>query len=184
MTACGVFHDGGEASSGPTGASSPEAGRGGDALTAQGANLSFGDSATVVYEPPRGERTRLTLDVRAAQQGSVEDFAGLLVDRYTRSSTPYYVNVSIRNVGDATVGEAPVPLWGVDSENRLLPPAGFATPFDLCPSEELPPRFAPGDRLTTCLVFLAPDEGELQSVSYRPSQAFQPIVWTGSISRD
>ena len=40
---------------------------------------------------------------------------------------------------------------------------------------------APGDRLKTCLVFLAPDKGTLDAVSFRPNQEFDPIRWTGEI---
>jgi hypothetical protein len=153
-------------------------------LTEQGTRLSFGDTATVAYRQARGDRTLLALAVRRARKGSVQDFTGLVLDRYTRSSTPYYVDVSVRNVGGASVGEDPVPLWGVDDRNRLLPPAAFATTFDVCPSRELPDGFAPGDRLRTCLVFLAPDRGTLRAVSFRPSQQFRPIVWRGQVAQD
>jgi hypothetical protein len=179
MTACGFAHDAGSESRKPT--ASPSGGsKSAGQLTPQGARLSFGDSATVAYRPRQGRGTQLALVVRAATKGSVHDFAGLQVDQYTTSSTPYYVDVSVRNVGDSPVGEAPVPLWGVDEEARLLPPAGFARTFEPCPSEELPAKFSPGDRLATCLVFLAPKRGALRAVSFRPSQEFRPIVWTGA----
>jgi hypothetical protein len=153
-------------------------------LTRQGARLAFGDTATVAYRSRGEQKTLLALAVHGARKGSVRDFAGFVLDRYTQSSTPYYVDVSVHNLGGATVGHGPVPLWGVDARDRLLPPAAFATNFDPCPSRELPARFAPGDRLSTCLVFLAPDHGTLRAVNFRPSQQFRPIVWRGQVTQD
>ena len=33
-------------------------------------------------------------------------------------------------------------------------------------------------RLSTCLVYLSPDKGTLDAVSYRPASEFDPITWT------
>ena len=146
-------------------------------LTPMGTQLSLGQTATVVYEGPSRQGTVLGLTPVRARPGSVADFSGFVVDRYTRASTPYYVDVIVTNTGEGRVGGAPVPLWGVDGRNRLLPPAAFAATFEACPSSDLPQRFAPGDRLRTCLVYLSPDHGSLRAVSFRPDQQFRPIVW-------
>ena len=37
--------------------------------------------------------------------------------------------------------------------------------------------------MNTCLVYLSPKRGALESVSYRPSQEFNPITWTGTITK-
>ncbi|MEO5711836.1 MAG: hypothetical protein ABIQ59_18655, partial [Nocardioidaceae bacterium] len=58
----------------------------------------------------------------------------------------------------------------------------FTTSFKPCPSKSLPKKFPAGASLSTCLVFLSPDRGTLESVSYRPSQEFNPITWTGDLS--
>jgi hypothetical protein len=151
-------------------------------LTEVGADLSFGDKATVIYEPDQKTGTVLELTVKSAVQGSVKDFSGFILDDYTRTSTPYYVKVRVENVGEGVVGDAPVPLWGVDAKNTLLPPASFTTTFRRCPSENLPKKFKPEDTLSTCLVFLAPDKGTMKAVSFRPNQEFDPIQWTGEIA--
>ena len=31
------------------------------------------------------------------------------------------------------------------------------------------------------MVYLAPDKGKLTAVSFRPSQEFDPIIWTGEL---
>jgi hypothetical protein len=150
-------------------------------LTEVGADLSFGDSATVIYEPSQKRGSVLELTVEKARQGRTEDFAGFVLDDYTRNATPYYVDVTVENVGESNVGGAAVPLWGVDGTNTLLPPATFTTRFSTCPSEKLPKKFGPGETFSTCLVYFAPDQGLMESVSFRPNQEFDPIEWTGQI---
>jgi hypothetical protein len=154
----------------------------GVAVTAQGTDLEFGDSAVVVFEPDQNRSTLLELTVTKVRKGSLDDFKGFILDDpYKRKANYYYVKVSVENVGEGDVGGAPVPLWGVNGENTLLPPVNFTTDFKKCPSTPLPKKFGPGDSIDTCLVFLSPDKGTLESVSFRPDQAFDPIEWTGEI---
>lgn len=151
-------------------------------LTAQGSDLSFGDTATVVFEPDQNTATVLQLTVEQAQQASIDDFQGyVLDDPYEKKANYYYVQVSVENVGTEDVGGSPVPLWGVNGENTLLPAVNFTTKFRKCASTPLPDEFAPGDQVDTCLVYLSPDDGELQAVSFRPDQSFDPIEWTGEV---
>lgn len=151
-------------------------------LTEVGADLSFGDAATVIHEPDQKRGSVLELTVRKVERGSLKDFSGFILDEYTKSSTPYYATVRVKNVGEGNVGGTPVPLWGVDAKNTLLPPASFTTSFRRCPSESLPKKFGPGKELSTCLVFLAPEKGTMEKVSYRPNQEFDPIEWSGEIA--
>jgi hypothetical protein len=156
----------------------------GTTLTGQGARLSFGRGATVVFEPRRGRGSVLRLTVRRVQRGTLADFGGFILDdAYKRRAAYYYATVSVRNVGRGDVGGVPVPLWGVDAANTLLPPVSFTTRFARCPSPPLPARFPAGASMTTCLVFLAPNRGALTAVSYRPSQRFDPVTWTGPVLR-
>ena len=151
-------------------------------VTAQGSNLEFGESAVVVFEPDQKRSTLLELTVKGARKGRLEDFKGyILDDPYKRKANYYYVDVRVENVGDGDVGGSPIPLWGVNEENTLLPAVNFTTEFKQCPSTPLPKKFGPGDSLDTCLVFLSPDKGSLEAVSFRPDQAFDPIEWTGEI---
>jgi hypothetical protein len=150
-------------------------------LTEVGADLSFGDTATVIHEPNQKRGTVLELTVKRARRASTEDFSGFILDDYTRAATPYYVFVDVENVGEGQVGGGPVPLWGVDADDTLLPPASFTTTFGKCPSEALPRTFSAGDSFSTCLVFLAPDGGTMEAVSFRPNQEFDPVRWTGEI---
>jgi hypothetical protein len=151
-------------------------------LSEPGSNLSFGDTASVIFEPTQKSGSVLDLTVKKATKGSVKDFSAFILDDYTKAATPYYVNVQVKNRGEGDVGGTPVPLWGVDAANTLLPAATFTTTFRKCPSEPLPKSFASGDTMNACLVLLAPDGGTLKAVSFRPDQEFSPIQWTGDIA--
>jgi hypothetical protein len=151
-------------------------------LTEVGADLSFGDTATVIHEPNQKRGTVLELTVKKAAEGTRRDFSGFILDDYTKAASPYFVDVEVTNVGEGDVGGAPVPLWGVDADNTLLPAATFTTAFRRCPSQPLPKEFGPDKTFSTCLVFLAPDQGTMEAVSFRPNQEFDPIQWTGEIA--
>jgi hypothetical protein len=154
----------------------------GVSVTAQGTDLSFGDSAVVVFEPDQKRSTLLELTVTDAREGSIDDFKGFILDdKYKREASYYYVDVTVENVGEGDVGGTPVPLWGVSGDNTLLPPVNFTTRFKKCASTPLPEKFEAGDTVDTCLVYLSPDHGSLEAVSFRPDQAFDPIQWTGDI---
>lgn len=154
----------------------------GVSLTEPGSELGFGDSGTVIFEANQNRGSVLELTVKKAVRGSVKDLSSFILDEYTRSSTPYYVSVNVTNVGEGDVGGVPVPLWGVDGDNTLLPAATFTTNFAKCRSEPLPKTFPADASLDTCLVFLAPEKGTLTGVSFRPTQQFNPIVWTGEVT--
>ena len=152
-------------------------------LSDQGSKLSYGDTATVIYEPSQGKGTVLQLTVKSVRKGSLADFKGFILDdAYKQNADYYYAKVQVKNVGEGEVGGVGVPLWGVNAANTLLPAVNFTTSFSKCPSQALPAKFGPGATLDTCLVYLSPDKGALKSVSYRPSQEFDPVTWTGDIT--
>src|SRR4051794_7239183 len=151
-------------------------------LTKAGAQLKFGEKATVAYEPNSERNTVLEMTVDSAKQGTIDDLGTYVLDDRTKASTPYYVNVTVKNVGDGDVGQTPIPLWAVDSANTLIQASSFTNSFAKCPSTPLPTTFAPNATVTSCLVFLVPDHGTMTGVSYRPLQAVAPILWTGQVA--
>jgi hypothetical protein len=156
----------------------------GQALTDQGTRLPFGKSATVVFEPATGRGTVLRLTVGAVRQGRLADFSSFILDDpYKRKASYYYARVRVQNVGEGDVGGFPVPLFGVNGSDTLLRPVTFTTRFARCPSQKLPARFAKGATLSTCLVYLSPNRGTLVSLSFRPTQDFNPITWTGTVAK-
>jgi hypothetical protein len=152
-------------------------------LTEAGSKLSFGQTATVPYEPNDKRATVLALTVTGATRASLKDFSAYVLDKRTKASTPYYVHVKVKNVGSGDVGGTDVPLWAVNQQNVLIHSSSFTNSFTKCPSPTLPAHFGPSATLNTCLVYLVPDGGTMTSVSFRPLQAFDPIVWTGTIKQ-
>jgi hypothetical protein len=152
-------------------------------LTAPGTRLAYGDPATVAFGTTRARGTVLRLVVRGVQRGRLSDFGGFILDSaYKRTAAYYYATVSVRNIGDRDLEGAAVPLRGVDAADTLLPAVRFTTRFARCPSVPLPARFPPGASFDTCLVYLSPNRSALSAISYRPTQQFNPITWTGRVA--
>jgi len=152
-------------------------------LTKAGSDLKFGEKATVAYEPNSERNTVLEMTVGSAAEGTISDLGSYVLDERTKASTPYYVKVAVKNVGDGDVGQTPIPLWAVDDKDTLIQASSFTNAFSRCPSTPLPTTFAPNATAAACLVFLVPDHGKLTGVSFRPLQAVAPIVWTGTVTR-
>lgn len=155
----------------------------GPILTDPGSQLAFGDTATVDYRA-RTQRTDLELTVFSAQKGALKDFAGFdMSDPLQKNANYYYVRVGVKNVGEERLGGVEVPLWGISGTNTLLPPVKFTSAFKKCPTDALPDNFGPGAAFRTCLVFLSPNKGALDGVSYRPLESFDPIEWRGELTQ-
>ena len=92
------------------------------------------------------------------------------------------MHAKIRNVGATDLGGRRPPLYAVDGDNKLIESSTFASTFKPCPSEAFPKKFKTGDAVDTCLVYLAPDKGELAAVSFRPTEDFDPIIWVGELT--
>jgi len=151
-------------------------------LTKAGTQLKFGEAATVAYEPNSQRNTVLEMTVTAAAQGTIADLSSYVLDDRTKASTPYYVNVTVKNVGDGDVGKTPIPLWAVDDSDTLIQASSFTNAFTRCPSTALPTTFAPNATASACLVYLVPEHGKLTGLSFRPLQAVAPIVWSGTVT--
>lgn len=153
-------------------------------LTAQGTQLALGDSAVVAYHPRQDVVGVLGITVERIDKTSFkESFAGWKLGPEFTGTTPYFVRALLTNEGEADLGGRPVPLRIVDSADRLVEPSEFKGTFEPCPSKPFPETFGPGDSRRVCLVFLAPEGSQLEAVSFRPSQDFNPITWTGTITK-
>ncbi|MBC9735402.1 hypothetical protein [Nocardioides marmotae] len=153
-------------------------------LTPQGSELEVGETATVAYEPRQDQVGVLSIRVDRIEKTSFkESFRGWQLDAATKKANPYFVRVTVANEGETNLGGRRVPLYIVDGRNTLVESSSFASRFDPCPSTPLPKKFGPGKKTKVCLVYLAPDKGELTAVSFRPTQEFAPITWTGPVEK-
>jgi hypothetical protein len=156
--------------------------RDGVELTAQGSELAVGDQAVVAFEPRQDQVGVLDVRVTRLEKTSFrESFSGWQLDAATRRTNPYFVHATVKNVGGTDLGGRSVPLYIVDGRNTLIEASEFASTFKPCPSKALPDTFENGDRAKVCLVYLSPRNGELTAVSFRPTEDFDPIIWTGKV---
>ncbi len=150
-------------------------------LTKAGTQLKFGEPAMVAYQPNPQRSSVLSLTVLSAQMGRISDFAAFQLDDVTKTSQPYYVKVSVKNVGTGDLSRMGIPLYAVDATNALVRSSSFNNGFAQCPSTPLPAEFGAGKTYSGCLVYFVPNKGTLVEMSYRPLQAFEPITWRGTV---
>ena len=154
-------------------------------LTAQGSKLEVGDTATVAYEVRQGVVGVLDIKVTRLEKTSFKkSFVGWDLDPSSRSkANPYFVRATVTNRGETDLGGRQVPLYIVDGTNTLLEATTFASAFKPCEPGTFPKKFRPGKKVKVCLVFLSPNKGDLTAVSFRPTQEFDPITWTGELQK-
>jgi hypothetical protein len=151
-------------------------------LTQAGETLKFGEPAYVAYQPNEQRSSVLQLSVDGVQEGRISDFAAYQLNAETKKSRPYYVKVTVKNVGTGDLSRTGIPLYGVDTSNSLNQQTSFNNTFAKCPSQPLPSGFTGGKSVKTCLVYVMRPGQALTKVSYRPLQAFPPISWVGTIT--
>jgi hypothetical protein len=151
-------------------------------LTPQGTKLSLGKAARVSWQPSQKKTGVIRLAVTKLEKVPISVFHDWRLDPATSKSTPYYVHVSVTNLGTTPLSGVPVPLYLLDGRNTLLEASTFRARFPACPSTPLPARFTHGKHIATCLVYFAPNHGKLVAMSFRPSQDFDAITWTGPVT--
>ena len=151
-------------------------------LTAQGSELEVGDTASVAYEPRQGLVGVLDIKVTRLEKTTLKkSFVGWDLDADDRKKSPYFVRATVTNRGTTQLGGRPAPLYVVDGTNALLEATPFASEFPPCTPRLFPEKFGPGKTVKVCLVYLAPNRGDLVAVSFRPTQDYDPITWTGEL---
>lgn len=150
-------------------------------LTDPGTKLRLGQPATVGYQPNDKRRTVLELTPTSVHKVPMRTFRAYKLDQNALSSNAYFVQVAVKNVGDGEVGRTDVPLWLVDDQNTLVHASAFSNDFKACPSTALPERFGAGRRTKACLVYLVPQHGAMEALSFRPDQKVAGITWTGKV---
>jgi len=151
-------------------------------LTALGTDLQVGETAKVAWQPKKSLVGVLSITVTRLRQGSIKDFAGFTLDERTKISTPYYVDAKVKNLGKTDLGGLAVPLYMVDGKNTLVQASSFQSTFRPCTAKPFPKTFGPGKSAEVCLVYVAANHGQLKAVSFRPTQEYLPIQWTGIVA--
>lgn len=149
--------------------------------TEPGTDLRFGDAAVLAWRPTQdlaGE-LELTVDTVAEQRQSV--FDGWTRDEAMAAARPYFVTVTVANVGDTDLGGQDVPLYLRDTDGTLGAPWTLGGDFTACQSGPLPTPFEAGAEQEMCLVYLVPDGGRVRDLVFEPTEGYDPITWTGDV---
>jgi hypothetical protein len=153
-------------------------------LSPEGSQFQVGDTATVAYELRQGVVGVLDIRISRLEKTSFKkSFVGWDLDEGQKKSNPYFVRATVTNRGDTDLGGKKVPLYIVDGTNTLVEATTFASSFTPCEPGAFPKRFKTGRKMKVCMVFLAPKKGDLTAVSFRPTQDYDPITWTGDLEK-
>ena len=154
-------------------------------LTEQGSSLEVGETATVAYEVRQGVVGVLDITVTRLEKTSfAESFVGWDLDDETKKAKPYFVRATVTNRGETDLGEMRLqPLYIVDGTDTLVEATLFGSTFKPCHPDAFPAPFPPGASADLCLVYLAPDKGDLVAASFRPTETDIPITWTGELKQ-
>ncbi len=148
-------------------------------LTKGGATLTAGKPASVVYQVGDKAASVITVTVSSVRKGSIEkDFTFFSLDDETKASSPFYVDVAVKNEGPAGLGGAALPIFAHDSSNTNLPANDIVGTFKPCSNSTLPKSFLPGATAKLCLVYLVPKGKALQSVDLQTGSSQDAITWT------
>jgi hypothetical protein len=150
--------------------------------TAPGTRLTFGEPATLVWQPTATLTGAVELSVESVAEQAPSVFEGWQVDDAMAASRPYFVSVSLANVGESDLAGQAVPLYLRDDAGRLGEPWTLGGDFTPCQSGPLPTPFGPDDSADLCLVYLAPDGARVQDMVFEPTEGYDPIVWTGEVA--
>jgi hypothetical protein len=152
-------------------------------LTPQGTSLGLGKAATVAWQPNQKIVGVIKMAVTRQRQVPISTFRDFRLDRSTRRSTAYFVDVKVRNVGHSNLSHVAVPLYLLNHNHTLLQASTFQAQFPPCPSRPLPAKFHHGKRAAVCLVYFVPKHGKLVAMSFRPSQDYDAITWHGPVDK-
>lgn len=151
-------------------------------LTPPGSQLKVGETATVAYQVRQGQVGVLDLKVTRLERTTFKrSFKGWKLDPATLKTRPYFVHAHVKNRGTTNLTGRNVPLYIVDGHNTLIEASSFASTFKPCSPGQFPKKFTRGAEANVCLVYLSPDKGKLTAASFRPTQQFSPITWTGDL---
>ena len=150
-------------------------------LTPQGADLKIPGTATVAWELDKERIAALGIRVTKVERVTLKTLKDWILDKRSKESTPYFVHLRVANVGKTDLGGLALPVYAALVDDTLVSASSFESAFKPCPSTPLPAKFKPGEKLTNCLVYLAPDQGKMTNVAFYPGPGFQPVTWTGTI---
>ena len=170
------------------------AGSGG--LTPPGTRLAFGGPATVGWVPPSQDLgtgahkgIKLQVTVMSIQKGTMADFRNVELNGNQRSSTPYYVQLRVTALSNASVpkdSDPAITFTAIDDRGQQQQSITFLGTFSRCDDPMPPKQFVSGKTYESCLAYLIPGGGSIQKIQWDNGPAAanevtpyfdRPIVW-------
>jgi hypothetical protein len=183
LSACGG-DDGDDGDDGdPTASPSETTTDDGVELTEPGTELALGETATFQWNPSQRLEGYVAITVERLDVVSIKEFRAFKLSEKEEKATPYYVSVHVENLGDTNLAGVRVPLYLNDGSEVLTPQVTIPSTFEPCPSQPLPDRFTSGKSADLCLVYLAPEGGELEAMALLSADMPSAITWTGEITK-
>ena len=169
---------------------------GSGSLTPPGTHLAFGGPATVGWVPPSQDLgtgahkgIKLQVTVVSIQKGTMADFRNVELNGNQRSSTPYYVQLRVTALSNASVpkdSDPAITFTAIDDRGQEQQSITFLGTFSRCDDPTPPKQLVSGKTYQSCLAYLIPGGGSIQKVQWDngPAAANQvtpyfdrPIVW-------
>jgi hypothetical protein len=154
-------------------------------LTEPGSDLNVGDAAAIAWQPRQDLVGVLDITITRLEKTSfAESFEGWDVKaEENKEVTPYFVHATVTNLGETNLSERLVPLYAVDTADTLVEPTKFTETFKPCPGGTLPKGYFTDDTAEVCMVYLIGNGLQLGGVTFRPTEDFDSITWTGEIQK-
>ncbi len=133
------------------------------APTAAGSTLKLGQAATIAYEDASKHlKSTITVAPTKIEKGSIGDFKNVKLDADQKTATPYYAEVTVRNIGktDLTGTDPASYIDGVDDRGQRQNEIIFFGSFERCDGSD-PKSLKPGESYDTCLTYLIPKGGSI-----------------------
>lgn len=174
LTGCGSEEEPEPRASTPAGFEVPD----GVELTEADTTVELEEPATVVLDLGGGAASAVTVTVTSVKEGSVKkDFRFFTLPEESRKSTPYYVRASVTNEGPAGLGGVSLPLLAHTDADTVYPASELVGDFKPCPTSTIPTSFLTGDSADVCLVYLLPQDEELETVDLQPGEPSDAVRW-------
>ncbi len=154
-------------------------------LTEPGSELGVSESGVIAWQPRQNLVGVLDITITRLEKTTfAESFEGWDVKAEVKDKvTPYFVHATVTNVGGTNLSQRLVPLYAADTAGTLVEPTKFTEEFKPCPGGTLPRGYFTGATAKVCMVYLIGDGLKLGGVTFRPTEEFQAITWSGEIKR-
>lgn len=155
-------------------------------LTEPGTQLALGEEGVVAFERRQKEVGTIAVTIERIERTSFRaSFPNWEVDDMTAARTPYFVRLTVTNVGDTDLGGLQLDnvIWADDGATLEAPNYYTKKQQPACVGGPLPEEFANGATAELCQIYYIAPERTLQSISFIPPAGLDAVTWVGEISK-